>query len=291
MNIIDGKKTANNLNAILKNHLYELKEKFSLIPCLAVILVGNNNASEIYVRNKESQAKEIGIKSKVIRIPIDVKENELITTIKECNENENIDGILVQLPLPTQIDPDKIIECISPNKDVDGFHPENIGLLALGRPKVIPCTPLGCFKLLTSVTNIEGKNIVVIGRSSIVGRPLSYLLTNENATVTLCHSKSKNIKDLCSNKDILIAAVGVPYMIKKEWVKTGAIVLDVGINLVKNEEGHSKLAGDVDYHDVLSKVSAITPVPGGVGPMTIHSLLENTIRLSILRRSINYKLN
>ena len=291
MKIIEGKKLAQNLNEELKTDVINIKKKFNLVPCLKVILVGSNSASNTYVKNKETMAKKIGIDSEVIRVPSEIKEEELLDIINKCNLDSEIDGLLVQLPLPRHINSDNIIEAIDPQKDVDGFHPVNLGLLALGRPDVIPCTPMGCLKLLKSITTIQGKNVIIIGRSSIVGKPLSYLLTNNDATVTLAHSKSENIKNLCNKNDILIAAVGIANKIKKDWIKKEAIVLDVGINFIKDDMGRNKLVGDVDFNDVLEKVSAITPVPGGIGPMTIHCLLENTVKQTIKRKKINYKLN
>ncbi len=289
MKIIDGKNIANKLNLKLEADLKLIKSRYNFIPCLAVILVGNNKASEVYVRNKEFTARKVGIKSKIIKTSSSIGEEELLSIIKKCNGSDDIDGLLVQLPLPDHINPNRVIESINPEKDVDGFHPKNIGLLALGRPNVIPCTPYGCFKLLEIITSIEGKNIIIIGRSSIVGRPLSYLLTNNNATVTLVHSKSKNINKLSSRSDILVAAIGKANMVKKDWIKPGAIVLDVGINSIKDGKGKKKLVGDVDFENVYKFTSMITPVPGGVGPMTIHCLLENTVRLALLRKQINYK--
>ena len=291
MKIIEGKKLAQNLNEELKTDVINIKKKFNLVPCLKVILVGSNSASNTYVKNKETMAKKIGIDSEVIRVPSEIKEEELLDIINKCNLDSEIDGLLVQLPLPRHINSDNIIEAIDPQKDVDGFHPINLGLLALGRPDVIPCTPMGCLKLLKSITTIQGKNVIIIGRSSIVGKPLSYLLTNNDATVTLAHSKSENIKNLCNKNDILLAAVGIANKIKKDWIKKEAIVLDVGINFIKDDMGRNKLVGDVDFNDVLEKVSAITPVPGGIGPMTIHCLLENTVKQTIKRKKINYKLN
>ena len=291
MKIIEGKKLAQNLNEELKTNVINIKKKFNLVPCLKVILVGSNSASNTYVKNKETMAKKIGIDSEVIRVSSEIKEEELLDIINKCNLDSEIDGLLVQLPLPRHINSDNIIEAIDPQKDVDGFHPINLGLLALGRPDVIPCTPMGCLKLLKSITTIQGKNVIIIGRSSIVGKPLSYLLTNNDATVTLAHSKSENIKNLCNKNDILIAAVGIANKIKKDWIKQEAIVLDVGINFIKDDMGRNKLVGDVDFNDVLEKVSAITPVPGGIGPMTIHCLLENTVKQTIKRKKINYKLN
>ena len=291
MKIIEGKKLAQNLNEELKTDVINIKKKFNLVPCLKVILVGNNSASNTYVKNKESMAQKTGIDSEVIRVSSKIKEEELLDIINKCNLDSEIDGLLVQLPLPRHIKSENIIEAIDPQKDVDGFHPINLGLLALGRPDVIPCTPMGCLKLLKSITTIQGKNVIIIGRSSIVGKPLSYLLTNNDATVTLAHSKSENIKNLCNKNDILIAAVGIANKIKKDWIKKEAIVLDVGINFIKDDMGRNKLVGDVDFNDVLEKVSAITPVPGGIGPMTIHCLLENTVKQTIKRKKINYKLN
>ena len=289
MKIIDGKNIANKLNLKLEADLNLIKSRFNILPCLAVILVGSNKASEVYVRNKELTAKKVGIKSKIIKTSSSIGEEELLSIINKYNRSDDIDGLLVQLPLPDHINSNKVIESINPEKDVDGFHPKNIGLLALGRPKVIPCTPYGCFKLLEIITSIEGKNVIIIGRSSIVGRPLSYLLTNNNATVTLAHSKSRNINKLSSRNDILVAAIGNANTVKKDWIKPGAIVLDVGINSVKDGKGKKKLVGDVDFENVHQLTSMITPVPGGVGPMTIHCLLENTVRLALLRKQINYK--
>jgi methylenetetrahydrofolate dehydrogenase (NADP+)/methenyltetrahydrofolate cyclohydrolase len=286
MKTINGKKIASNLNEELKDKLQRLKMQNNIIPTLVVILVGHDPASSVYVKNKQIKANEIGINSVVKKLEAKVTEKELLEIINNCNKDSEVDGILVQLPLPSHINSNKIIDAISYEKDVDGFNSKNIGLLAQGRPYVVPCTPLGCLKLLqTEIDSLE-TSILVIGRSNIVGRPLAYLLTNYNATVTLAHSKTKNLRELCKKNEIIIAATGIPKMIKKDWVKEQAVIIDVGINQVLDEENKKVLVGDVDYADVFSKVKAITPVPGGVGPMTIHCLLENTFKLSILRRNL-----
>ena len=286
MKTINGKKIASNLNEELKDKLQRLKMQNNIIPTLVVILVGHDPASSVYVKNKQIKANEIGINSVVKKLEAKVTEKELLEIINHCNKDSEVDGILVQLPLPSHINSNKIIDAISYEKDVDGFNSRNIGLLAQGRPYVVPCTPLGCLKLLQTEIDLLETSILVIGRSNIVGRPLAYLLTNYNATVTLAHSKTKNLKELCKNNEIIIAATGIPKMIKKDWVKEQAVIIDVGINQVLDEENKKVLVGDVDYADVFSKVKAITPVPGGVGPMTIHCLLENTFKLSMLRRNL-----
>ena len=286
MKTINGKKIASNLNEELKDKLQRLKMQNNIIPTLVVILVGHDPASSVYVKNKQIKANEIGINSVVKKLEAKVTEKELLEIINDCNKDSEVDGILVQLPLPSHINSNKIIDAISYEKDVDGFNSRNIGLLAQGRPYVVPCTPLGCLKLLQTEIDLLETSILVIGRSNIVGRPLAYLLTNYNATVTLAHSKTKNLKELCKNNEIIIAATGIPKMIKKDWVKEQAVIIDVGINQVIDAENKKVLVGDVDYDDVFSKVKAITPVPGGVGPVTIHCLLENTFKLSILRRNL-----
>ena len=286
MKTINGKILANELNDKLKDKIKALKDNHNVIPKLVVILVGENPASKLYVKNKSIKAGQVGIISTVKKLDTKVSEKELLKLISFYNQDVDVDGILLQLPIPQQINSEKVIDAISFEKDVDGFNSRNIGLLALGRPNVIPCTPLGCLKLLKIETNLSGKNIIIVGRSNIVGRPLSFLLTNENATVTLAHSKTKNLKTLCSNKDVIIAATGIPKMIKKDWVKENSIIIDVGINQITDQDNRKILVGDVDYSDVFSKVKAITPVPGGVGPMTIHCLLENTFKLAVIRRKI-----
>ena len=271
--IIDGKKTAAELREELKKKIEELKSTYNTVPGLTVILVGEDPPSKIYVKNKEKFAKEVGMNSEVIRYPDKVEEKVVINKIKELNDDKKISGILVQLPLPKHIDKRKIIETILPGKDVDGFHPMNVGNLSSGYDSNIPCTPLGCYLLLKKVEkNLNGKHAVVIGRSNLNGKPMAQLLLKENCTVTITHSKTKNLKAECSRADIIIAAVGRPKLVKADWVKKDAIVIDVGIN--KTDSG---LVGDVDFDEVSKVAKAITPVPGGVGPMTIACLLNNTV--------------
>ena len=271
--IIDGKKIAQELRIKLKKKIAELKSTYNSIPGLTVILIGEDPASMIYVKNKEKFAKEIGINSQVIRYPKNVEEKIILDKIIQLNKDKNISGILVQLPLPNHINKRKVIETILPGKDVDGFHPMNVGNLSSGYDSNIPCTPLGCYLLLKKVEkNLNGKHAVIIGRSNLNGKPMTQLLLKENCTVTITHSKTKDLKAECNRADIIIAAVGKPKLVKGDWVKKGAIVIDVGIN--KTDKG---LAGDVDFDEVSKIAKAITPVPGGVGPMTIACLLDNTI--------------
>jgi len=271
--IIDGKKVAADLRGKLKKKVTELKSTYNVVPGLTVILVGEDPPSKIYVRNKEKSAIEVGINSEVIRYPADVEEQVVLNKIKELNSDNKVSGILVQLPLPNHINKRKVIETIVPGKDVDGFHPMNVGNLSSGYDSNIPCTPLGCYLLLKKVEkNLSGKHAVVIGRSNLNGKPMTQLLLKENCTVTITHSKTKDLKAECSRADIIIAAVGRPKLVKGNWVKKGAIVIDVGIN--KTDSG---LVGDVDFDEVSKVAKAITPVPGGVGPMTIACLLNNTV--------------
>ena len=273
MIIIDGKKTAADLRLDLKNEVDNLKKKFNRVPGLSVILIGEYAPSKIYVRNKEKSALEIGLKSEIIKYPETVDEKTVLDKIHELNKDENVSGILVQLPLPKHINNKKIIDAIDPNKDVDGFHPNNVGNLSSGYESSIPCTPLGCHLLIKEIEpNLNGKKAVVLGRSNLNGKPMTQLLLKENCTVTIAHSKTKNLKEECLKADILVVAVGIPKLVKGDWVKKGSIVIDVGIN--KTEEG---IVGDVDFEEVSKFAKAITPVPGGVGPMTIACLLKNTI--------------
>ncbi|MCL2040063.1 MAG: bifunctional methylenetetrahydrofolate dehydrogenase/methenyltetrahydrofolate cyclohydrolase FolD [Bacteroidetes bacterium] len=282
--IIDGKKTANEIKIELTQEVNQLKEK-DITPQLALLLVGNDPASEIYVSNKHKFCNDIGVASIIEKLPNNTTEKEILDRISIWNNDKNIDGILVQLPLPKNINETKILLSINPNKDVDGFHPENIGKLVAGLPGYIPCTPLGIYELLKRYNiDTSAKHIVVLGRSNIVGKPIANLLVQKtkyaNAIVTLCHSAAKNITDFTLSADIIIAAMGVPELIKKQHIKDGAVIIDVGINSIADatkQKGY-RLVGDVDYNDVLDKVSAITPVPGGVGPMTIAMLLKNTIQ-------------
>ena len=271
--IIDGKKTAAELREELKKKVIELKSSHNVVPGLTVILVGEDPASKIYVKNKEKFAKEVGMNSEVIRYPTNVEEKVVLNKIKDLNKDKKISGILVQLPLPKHIDKRKVIETILPDKDVDGFHPVNVGNLSSGHNSNIPCTPLGCLLLLKEIEkNLTGKHAVVIGRSNLNGKPMAQLLLRENCTVTITHSKTKDLKAECNRADIIIAAVGIPKLVKGNWVKKGAIVIDVGINKTK-----SGLVGDVDFEEVSKVAKAVTPVPGGVGPMTIACLLNNTV--------------
>ena len=271
--VIDGKKIAAELREELKKKITNLKSAFKTVPGLTVILVGEDPASKIYVKNKEKFAKEIGMNSEVIRYPADTEEKVVLNKIKELNEDKKISGILVQLPLPKHIDKKKVIETILPGKDVDGFHPMNVGNLSSGYDSSIPCTPLGCSLLLKKAEkNLSGKHAVVIGRSNLNGKPMTQLLLKENCTVTVTHSKTKDLKAECLRADIIIAAVGIPKLVKGDWVKKDAIVIDVGIN--KTDSG---IVGDVDFDQVSKVAKAITPVPGGVGPMTIACLLSNTV--------------
>ena len=273
MTIIDGKKTAADLRSNLKNEVDNLKKKYNKVPGLTVILIGEYAPSKIYVRNKEKSAVEIGLKSEIIKYPDTIDEKTVLEKISELNKDENVSGILVQLPLPKHINNKKIIDAIDPNKDVDGFHPNNVGNLSSGYESSIPCTPLGCHLLIKKIEpNLNGKKAVVLGRSNLNGKPMTQLLLKENCTVTIAHSKTKNLKEECLKADILVVAVGIPKLVKGDWVKKGSIVIDVGIN--KTEEG---IVGDVDFDEVSKHAKAITPVPGGVGPMTIACLLKNTI--------------
>ena len=271
--IIDGKKTAEKLREDLKKKIIDLKSTFNSVPSLTVILVGDDPASKIYVKNKEKFSKEVGMNSEVIRYPKNVEESVILDKIMELNKDKKISGILVQLPLPKHISKKKVIETILPTKDVDGFHPVNVGNLSSGYDSSIPCTPLGCFLLLKKVEkNLSGKHAVIIGRSNLNGKPMAQLLLKENCTVTITHSKTKDLKEECLKADIIVAAAGKPKLVKGDWIKKNAIVIDVGIN--KTESG---IVGDVDFDEVSKVARAITPVPGGVGPMTIACLLNNTV--------------
>ena len=270
--IIDGKKIARELRDKIKSDIKKLSNNNK--PGLTVILIGEHPASEIYVRNKEKFANEVGINSSVLRFDENISEEDLKNEIKKLNNNSNVHGILVQLPLPKHINQKDIIQTIDPTKDVDGFHPINVGNLSSGNDAMIPCTPLGCYYLIKKVIpNLSGLNAVVIGRSNINGKPMAQLLLKENCTVTIVHSKTNDLQNECLKADILVAAVGVPNLIKKDWVKKNAIVIDVGINKVGE-----KIVGDVNFDELKDNVKAITPVPGGVGPMTIACLLKNTLK-------------
>jgi len=273
MILIDGKKIAAELREELKKEVTSLKSKINKIPGLAVILIGNMAPSQIYVRMKEKAANEVGLKSEVIRYSDTVEEKKILDKIDELNKDESVSGILVQLPLPKHIDKQKVIESILPSKDVDGFHPMNVGNLSSGYDSSIPCTPLGCYLLIKEIEpNLNGKKAVVVGRSNLNGKPMTQLLLKENCTVTITHSRTKDLKGECLKADIIVAAVGIPELVKGDWVKKDAIVIDVGIN--KTDKG---IVGDVAFDEVSKVAKALTPVPGGVGPMTIACLLKNTI--------------
>ena len=273
MILIDGKKEAALLRDDLKKEVSDIKLKYNKVPGLTVILIGDLTPSQIYVRNKEKSALEVGLKSEVIRYPNNVEEKVVLDKIKELNRDASVSGILVQLPLPKHIDKQKVIEQIAPQKDVDGFHPMNVGNLSSGYESSIPCTPLGCYLLIKKIEpNLNGKKAVIVGRSNLNGKPMTQLLLKENCTVTITHSKTKDLKDECLKGDIIVAAVGIPELVRGDWVKKDAIVIDVGIN--KTDKG---IVGDVAFDEVSKVAKALTPVPGGVGPMTIACLLKNTI--------------
>ena len=281
VSVIDGKAFSEKLVEDMAGYAAQIKEMTGEAPGLAVVLVGEDPASQVYVRNKGERTKAACMRSIEHRLPEDTDEATLLALIDDLNNDDTIDGILVQLPLPDQIDADKVIQSIAHEKDVDGFHLMNVGALSTGQDALVPCTPFGCLLLLRDqLGSLSGMNAVVLGRSNIVGKPMAQLLLAENATVTIAHSRTKNIEEVCRQADILVAAVGRPDMVKADWVKEGAIVIDVGINRVpapERGEGKFRLTGDVDYQDVAEKAGAITPVPGGVGPMTIACLLRNTV--------------
>jgi methylenetetrahydrofolate dehydrogenase (NADP+)/methenyltetrahydrofolate cyclohydrolase len=273
--IIDGKAVAKEVQKHIKEEVEGLERRWGIAPGLAVVLVGDDPGSHIYVKNKEKACKEVGIKSYEHLLPATISERELLGLIHNLNKDKNVNGILVQLPLPAHIRPERILEAISPQKDVDGFHPVNQGTLLLGGDGFKPCTPMGIMKLLESVgCDPKGKNAVVVGRSNIVGKPVALMLLEKHATVTLCHSRTANLRDEVGRADILIVAIGKAGLVRGDWVKPGAVVIDVGVNRLPS----GKLAGDVEFETAKDRASAITPVPGGVGPMTICMLLYNTLK-------------
>jgi len=277
--IIDGKAIAAELRTRVAAEVQRLRAEHGLEPGLAVVLVGENPASAVYVRSKAKQTVEAGMRSFDHRLPDSASENDLLALVAKLNADPAVHGILVQLPLPKQIDGQKVLNAIDPAKDVDGFHPMNAGRLATGLSALVPCTPLGCVMLAKTVhRSLEGMNAVIVGRSNIVGKPLIQLLLNENATVTVAHSKTRDLPEVCRRADILFAAVGRPEMVRGDWIKPGATVIDVGINRVATAEGKSRIVGDVAFAEAAEIAGAITPVPGGVGPMTIACLLVNTVR-------------
>lgn len=276
--IIDGALLANKIVAEVATDAKVFIKQYDIIPCLAVVIVGDDPASHVYVKNKVNRAKEASIKSLEYKLASNIEQHELDQIIESLNQDNNVHGILVQLPLPKHLNAEKIFNTIKPEKDVDGFHPINVGRLSAGQQALVPCTPQGCLIMLQQeVGDLSGKDVVIIGRSNIVGKPMAALLLQQNCTVTIVHSKTKNIQEKCLNADILVAAVGQPLLIKKGWIKPGAIVIDVGINVIGLNEKR-KLVGDVDFHEVKQIAAAITPVPGGVGPLTIACLMKNTLK-------------
>ena len=285
--VLDGKKLAEAVRAEVKKGVDAFAAAHGRAPGLSVLLVGEDPASQVYTRNKEKMAKEVGMNGALHRLPVETTEAELLAWIERLNRDDAVDGILVQLPLPKQIDAEKVLDAIDPKKDVDGFHPVNAGLLSSGRASLVPCTPRGCMKLIELAgTDLVGARAVVVGRSNIVGKPVAQLLLAKNATVTIAHSRTKDLPAVCREADVLIAAVGKAEMIRGDFVKPGAIVIDVGINRVDAPAlgaGKTRLVGDVAYAEAEQVAAAITPVPGGVGPLTIACLLENTLTAAIAR--------
>lgn len=285
--IIDGKLIAADLRARVADEVVRLKRDHGFTPGLAVVLVGSDPASEVYVRNKAKQTEAAGMASFEHKLAADTPQADLLALIAKLNADPNVHGILVQLPLPKGLDAQAVINAIDPAKDVDGLHPINAGRLATGLTALTPCTPLGCIILAKTVhASLEGLNAVIIGRSNLVGRPLVQLLLNENATVTIAHSRTRDLANICKQADLLLAAVGKPEMVKASWIKPGATVIDVGINRVSGADGKSRLIGDVAYQEASQVAGAITPVPGGVGPMTIACLLVNTVRAACAIKGI-----
>ena len=290
--IIDGKQHAINLRERIKLATDNLISKYGITPGLAVVLVGTDPASEIYVRNKGIQTKEAGMESLEFRLPEDTSEEKLLKNVKDLNENQSVNGILVQFPVPEHMSQQRIIETILPSKDVDGLHPVNSGYLASGLKGMVPCTPQGSALLIKeTLGDLSGLHAVVLGRSNLVGKPIAQLLLKENCTVTVCHSRTKNLKEVCLSADILVAAVGIPELVKGDWIRPGTTIIDVGINRLDAPEkgpGKTKLVGDVDYNGAIKNASSITPVPGGVGPMTIACLLLNTLIATCEQNNIEF---
>ena len=285
--VIDGKAVAAEVRAQVAKDVAELRTQAGFTPGLAVVLVGEDPASKVYVKNKGLQTVEAGMNSIEHKLPAEATEAEILAVVESLNRNTEVNGILVQLPLPKHINAERVLNAIHPDKDVDGFHPVNVGRLWIGERALVPCTPTGSAILAKSVVpSLAGLHAVVIGRSNIVGKPMAALLLRESCTVTIAHSKTKDLPAVCRTADILVAAVGIPELVKKDWVKPGAIVIDVGINRVPGENGKTKLVGDVAYDECAEVAGAITPVPGGVGPMTIACLLQNTVVAAKIQRGI-----
>ncbi|HAO55823.1 MAG TPA: bifunctional methylenetetrahydrofolate dehydrogenase/methenyltetrahydrofolate cyclohydrolase FolD [Gammaproteobacteria bacterium] len=277
--VIDGSAMAERLRNEVAHRVEAFRSATSIDPSLAVVMVGDDAASQVYVRNKMKQTAVVGIRSVEKRLPRQASESEVLEIIQELNEDSSIHGILVQLPLPEHIDPSVVVDAIDPNKDVDGLHRNNVAALVLGEEGLVPCTPTGCLLMLRQYAeNLSGMRAVILGRSRLVGKPLAELLLRENCTVTMAHSKTAELPTLCRSADILVAAIGRPNFVQGEWIKPGAIVIDVGMNRIKDNDGKRRLVGDVDYQAALSVAQAVSPVPGGVGPMTVVCLLRNTIQ-------------
>ncbi len=289
---IDGKAFAAGLREKVSEAVSTITRDYDLVPGLAVVLVGEDPASEVYVRNKGKQTQEVGMSSYEHKLPDTASQSELLAVIEQLNNDSKVHGILVQLPLPDQIDSQAVINAIDPDKDVDGFHLVNVGRLATGAPGLVPCTPLGCMMLLKDqLGDLSGKNAVVVGRSNIVGKPMGSLLLAQSCTVTIAHSRTRDLAGICREADILVAAVGRPQMIPGDWIKPGAVVIDVGINRIEGKEGKTRLVGDVDFDSASAVAGAITPVPGGVGPMTIACLLRNTVQAACAANGIPFSLD
>ncbi len=285
--VIDGKAIAANVRADVGAHVARLKREHGFVPGLAVVLVGEDPASKVYVKNKAAQTAEVGMKSVEHKLPVETSEAALLELVRTLNRDDTIHGILVQMPLPKHIDSLKVIEAIDPLKDVDGFHAVNVGRLSIGERALVPCTPTGSLILAKTVkADLKGLDAVVIGRSNIVGKPMAQLLIREDCTVTIAHSRTRDLEGVCRRADILIAAVGRPEFVKASWIKPGAIVIDVGINRIVGADGKGKLVGDVAYEEVAQVAGAITPVPGGVGPMTIACLLKNTLEAAQMQHGL-----
>jgi methylenetetrahydrofolate dehydrogenase (NADP+)/methenyltetrahydrofolate cyclohydrolase len=290
--LLDGKKLAETVRAEVREGVASFVAHHGRAPGLDVVLVGDDPASDVYTRNKEKASNEVGMRGRLHRLPATTSQAELLALIAQLNADPAVDGILIQLPLPAQIDETCVLDAVDPKKDVDGFHPQNAGLLASGRPALVPCTPVGCMLLLrASGVDLKGACAIVVGRSNIVGKPLAQLLLGEHATVTIAHSRTRDLPSVCRRADVLVAAVGRAELIRGEWVKPGAVVIDVGINRVDagldaNGKAKTRLVGDVAFDEAKELAAAITPVPGGVGPMTIACLLENTLKAALLRAAV-----
>jgi methylenetetrahydrofolate dehydrogenase (NADP+)/methenyltetrahydrofolate cyclohydrolase len=282
--IIDGAAYAATVRGRVRDGVDALGREHGIVPGLAVVIVGDDPASHVYVRTKTKAAKDAGIRSIEYKLSAETPEAELLALLRELNERDDVHGILVQLPLPKHISADRIIYSIDPTKDVDGFHPQNAGLLALGKPALVPCTPRGCVMLAKTVhESLRGLEAVVVGRSTIVGRPAAQLLLTEDCTITVAHSQTRDIESVCRRADLLVVAAGKPELVKENWIKPGATVIDVGVNRVVKDNGAIRIVGDVDFESASRVAGAITPVPGGVGPMTVALLLENTLQCARMK--------